>query len=323
VLESLLREMASFHSVSGNERPFRQWLKSQLEPYADEITVDTVGNLIARRGSSPAVGLFAHMDSVGFIVSQIGEGIVRVIEIGEPEVPQFARVTVLSHGKEIVGVLIKKAGDDERTGQQYFVDVGPINLDTELVCPGDLVAFPPNFTRAGDLILSKGLDNKIGCLVALETFKQVGNAVFVGTVREEQRPSGAGIAARQMAPFLALALVIDVTHSRSLLLNDYPIEIGLGPAICLKDSQLMPFRGVAERLMVVAKSRNIHYQVEVVPSGGSDANLIAREGVPFLFVGVPVRHMHSPNEIGHLRDIEDTIRLLVAFLSEEVVVPVE
>ena len=85
LLNTILEKMTSFHCVSGIEQDFARWFKNEVTPYADKIEIDRAGNLIARRGKEPAIGLFAHMDTVGFMVKRISpeEG-VEVVKIGAP-----------------------------------------------------------------------------------------------------------------------------------------------------------------------------------------------------------------------------------------------
>ena len=58
--------------VSGNERNIRDLIKKEIKPYVDEIKIDNLGNLIARKkGPKPRVMLAAHMDEVGLAVRHI------------------------------------------------------------------------------------------------------------------------------------------------------------------------------------------------------------------------------------------------------------
>lgn len=68
LLETLLRA----HGPSGDEGDICQVIRREAEQYADEVAVDTMGNLIAhKKGAGPRVMLAAHMDSVGVIVTHI------------------------------------------------------------------------------------------------------------------------------------------------------------------------------------------------------------------------------------------------------------
>ena len=72
----LIEKLCNACGVSGNEAAVRKIIKSEIENYADDITVDSMGNMIAfKKGkdSSKKVMLSAHMDEVGFIISGFTE----------------------------------------------------------------------------------------------------------------------------------------------------------------------------------------------------------------------------------------------------------
>jgi endoglucanase len=307
----MLEKMTSFHTVSGSEQAFAQWLKGELAPYADRIESDMTGNLIAWRGVAPAVGLFTHMDSVGFMVKKIEGDAVEVVTVGHPKVAQWTRVTILGQSGEIPGVLVETGAGEAK---QFFVDTGSAEV-TRCIRPGDLVAFAPNFTKAGDLVISKGLDNKIGCLVALEAFKRSSNVIFVGTVWEETAGQiGARTAARRLLPELKLVLVLDTTYDYNII-EQSRIKIGDGPVVCFRDD-LPPSREAAEKMLATAERERIPHQVDVTGASESDSEGIVPGGVPFLSVRVPVRHTHSPSEIASAQDIKNAISLVTAYLRE-------
>ena len=47
----LLKKLCDITAPSGNEEPIRALLKAEVEGLADEVRVDAMGNLIARKGS--------------------------------------------------------------------------------------------------------------------------------------------------------------------------------------------------------------------------------------------------------------------------------
>ena len=70
----LLRTLNGCHGPSGDEREIAETIRSLAEPYADECTIDTMGNLIVhRKGEGPRVMFAAHMDSIGLIITHIDE----------------------------------------------------------------------------------------------------------------------------------------------------------------------------------------------------------------------------------------------------------
>lgn len=66
----LLEKLCNAIAVSGDEGEVRKIVLEEVEPYADEVKVDALGNVLAtRRGSGKKrvrVMLDAHIDEVGF-----------------------------------------------------------------------------------------------------------------------------------------------------------------------------------------------------------------------------------------------------------------
>lgn len=297
-----LKEMISFNAISGNEYNLALSLKKDLEQYSDSVVIDKIGNVIAKKGNFTKIALFSHIDSVGFIVKSIGDDVLEVVKIGDPEFGQGTPVIVLTRRSNIFGRLF----ESER---RYYVSDFENNNKIKSVQVGDFVSFAPNFKVDEEHIISRHLDNKLGCLIATEVFKKANNLSFVGSINEEISNSGAGVAAYILNP--DLALIIDVTSD-----DGHNVKSGDGPVICLKDYYI-PDGRLVKAVKKKASQMKIKLQFEVTESGGSDGGHIfgVKEGVPFLFVGIAIKYMHSPNEIASIKDIEKEIRLVTQFVN--------
>jgi tetrahedral aminopeptidase len=66
-------------------------------------------------------------------------------------------------------------------------------------------------------------------------------------------------------------------------------------------------------LVRLAGEQGIRFQRNI--GGGTDASAIQRNraGARACTIGAPTRYMHSTSQLADLRDIEETVRLLVAF----------
>jgi len=76
----LLERLCNVIAVSGDEGEVRKIVLDEIKPYAEDVRVDALGNVLAtRRGSGGKrmrIMLDAHMDEVGFmIVADDGEGL--------------------------------------------------------------------------------------------------------------------------------------------------------------------------------------------------------------------------------------------------------
>ncbi len=86
----------------------------------------------------------------------------------------------------------------------------------------------------------------------------------------------------------------------------------------------MIFRGaninprVFDLLVSAAKAKKIPHQVASAARGtGTDANpmQLSRGGMATGLLSVPLRYMHTPNELLSLEDLENSARLLAAFCA--------
>lgn len=89
ILEKLTRTIG----VSGEEDDVRSVILSEIEPYADEIHISPLGNILAfKKGEKrpeKKLMLCAHMDEVGFVITNITEnGLLKFTTVGNirPEV---------------------------------------------------------------------------------------------------------------------------------------------------------------------------------------------------------------------------------------------
>ena len=80
----MLKELLSIYGPSGNERQVSEFIISEIEDYVDEISVNKLGSIIARKkGNGPKVMIAGHMDQIGLMVTDIDDkGFVRVTNIG-------------------------------------------------------------------------------------------------------------------------------------------------------------------------------------------------------------------------------------------------
>jgi tetrahedral aminopeptidase len=85
-MNELIQKLVEAYGPSGFEDSVRRLIRAEIEPFADEISVDALGNLIARKkgsGEGLKVMVAAHMDEIGVMATHITkEGFVRFTNIG-------------------------------------------------------------------------------------------------------------------------------------------------------------------------------------------------------------------------------------------------
>lgn len=320
-MKDLLKRLVETYGPSGNEEQIREVISREIQGKVDRITVDALGNLIAfKKGKGSKKVMFsAHMDEIGLIVTHIDEnGFLRFSNIGghSPYVLLGQRV-VFADG--VVGIIDSEDIDDIKELQlpKMFIDIGAANkAEAEArVKIGDAAGLKREFADLGKRVVSKAMDDRVGCAVLVETINRLGetpanDSYFVFSVQEEVGLRGAKTAAFGIDPDLGVAL--DVTA-----VGDYPkaktmdVSLGKGAAIKIKDSSVMTHPKVKALMTEIAQANNIPYQYEVLERGGTDAGAIhlTREGVPSGCISIPCRYVHSQNEMVDMGDVEACVNL--------------
>ncbi|MDQ3981561.1 MAG: M42 family peptidase, partial [Actinomycetota bacterium] len=94
--------------------------------------------------------------------------------------------------------------------------------------------------------------------------------------------------------------------------------LGKGAAIGLMDSGSISDPRLVRTFKRLAQDRSIAHQMEILPRGGTDAGGIqlTRAGVPVITISVPIRYVHTVNEMAFVSDIDATVDLLAAYLEK-------
>ncbi len=334
-MKQLIQKLTETSSPSGHEDAIREVILAEIRPLADEIRVDTIGNIIARKGDKAANGpsagsgrgkrvmVAAHMDEIGLIATHIDEnGFVRFTTVGIPFARSLlgGRVRFVSGVQGVIGWERPDKINEIPPADKLFIDVGATSKKDCPVKLGDVAAFERPFVAMGGRLVAKSLDNRAGVAVAIETLRRLGSGpnevYFVFTAQEEVGVRGATVSANGIDPEIGIA--IDVTPT-----GDTPnsvrreIALGKGPAIKVKDNLMLADPKVVAWMERTAKTAKIPTQREVLTGGSTDARAIqvTRAGVPTGGLMIPCRYVHSPSEMMDYGDIENAVKLLIALLN--------
>jgi len=330
----LLEELCNACAVSGDEGEVRKIVLGQMKPFADEIKVDAMGNvLVTKMGQGRdrlRVMLDAHMDEVGFIlVSDEGDGMFGFQTVGGIDPRHLPGKPVWVGKDHLPGVIgmkpIHLASEDEVKRKPSIdslrIDLGP-NGKASI---GDWATFATKFKRVGPSIMAKAIDDRIGVATLIELVKHAPENIDLlaaFTVQEEVGLRGAKVAAYTFDPDLAIA--IDSTPAHDMPNHDssessfYNTKLGLGPAIYIYNRSTIDNPRLVRFLKETAESKGIPYQIRQPGGGGTNAGAIqrARAGVPVVSVSVPHRYTHSPISISRVDDWKNTISLLHTALQK-------
>jgi putative aminopeptidase FrvX len=304
-----------------------------------EVTYDTVGSTVARvagTGEGRSVAIVGHIDEIGLIVHHIDDdGFLWFTGVGgwDPVVLVGQRVAIATRSGVVPGVVGKKPihlmKDDDRKRvpllKDLHIDIGASGGDQarEMARVGDVAvidAEPMEFPN--NRFVSRSMDNRIGCYVALEAARLVseaggapGDVYALAVTQEEITFAGARTSAFSLNPDMAIA--VDVTFATDQPgLSEQELgrhRFGGGPVLT-RGSTLDP--QVFEQLYTVGEAEGIPFTVTAsarATGTDGDAFHIARAGIPTGVVSVPLRYMHSSVEMVQLDDIENTAKLIAAF----------
>lgn len=340
----MLKELTDAKGISGNERETRDVMKKYIEPFADELIYDNLGSLIAvKKGKAdgPKIMVAGHLDEIGFMVTQIDDqGFLRFQTVGGwwGQVMLAQRVTIQTKEGDIPGVIGSKpphiispeARKKPVDIKDMFIDIGVDNKDQALsfgVRPGDSVVPVCEFTvmKNPKYLLAKAWDNRIGCAIAIEVFKQLKdvehpNVVYgVGTVQEEVGLRGATTSAHMIQPDIGIAVDTGIPGDTPGISDKEALsKIGDGPQIIMYDASIVTHKGLRDFVTDTADEHNIPYQFDTSPGGGTDAGKIhlTANGVPALSITIATRYIHSHASMIHRDDYENAVKLLVEVIKQ-------
>ena len=328
-MKKLLEKLTQTSGVSGYEKEIRELIRKEIEPYADEIQVDVMGNLIVRKGKKTEDGkrimISAHMDEIGLMVSHVDEhGFVYVAAIGgvNPLTCFGARVK-FQNGTEGVVYAETKKMDKVPTMAQLFVDVGASSPENCPVKTGDVAVFVRPFLDLGDRMVSKAMDDRIGCLVAIQALQAIKKTphelYFVFSTQEEVGLRGARTSAYSINPDMGIAIDVTMAADTPHCEPGNP-TLGNGPCIKVRDGSLIAHPKVIQAMKEAAEEANVKTQMEVLRFAGTDASAIqmVHSGVPAGCLSIASRYIHSPSEMVDTQDVNDSIVLLTQLLSNPV-----
>jgi endoglucanase len=329
-MKKLLQKLTETFGPSGYEDNVRELVRAEVKTLADEIKVDALGNLIARklptRGSKDTkkIMIAAHMDEIGLMVSHVDEkGFVRFSPIGGVfrRYVVGGRVRFLNGTQGVLGYDRLDNVNELPTLDKVYIDVGATGRNDCPVKIGDVAAFDRPYTEFGNRLVAKSMDDRVGVLIAIETLRALPKAMpydvyFVFTTQEEVGTRGAGTSAYGVDPDVGIAL--DVTPSGDTP-NSLKMEMALGKGPCVKiqDVGSISDPRIVQWMIRAAEKNKIPYQREVLLLGGTDARAIqlVRAGVPAGCISVPVRYVHSPSEMVDYSDVQNAVKLLTALLG--------
>lgn len=333
--EQVLNRLCGLSGPSGFETAAAQAARDLLEPLVDEVSVNRLGSVLGVRRcgkeNAPKLLLDAHLDEIGFIVTGHEDGFLRFATLGgvDPRMLPDREVTIMTQ-PPMLGVVAClpphiQTGDDMGKSipvSESYIDVGLTQEEAEKRIPiGTPITFRGScFPLGEELLCGKAMDDRACFAILLDVMerlqgKELNVDVYVlGSTQEETSSAGAVTAAYGVAPELCVA--VDVTHGATPdAKKEETYPLGEGPVIGVGPNCV---RWMSDRFTALAKKLEIPSQIEVM-SGHSGTNAwplqISREGIATAVLSLPLRYMHTPLEVCSREDLDQTAKLLAAFVE--------
>lgn len=293
----LLKQLCQVHAPSGEEYRMTEFIlnyvkkekkkwKSKPEIFHGEEFQDCIVLAFGK----PRTAVFAHMDSIGFMVRYFNQ----LLPVGSPDAETGTSLV----GEDSFGPIECELFFDKEN--HAFYKFGR-SIDR-----GTTLTYKIDFRSDKNFIQTPYLDNRLGVYTALKLAETLKDGVIVFSCWEEH---GGG-----SVPYLA-RFIYEKWKIRQALVADITwvsdgIEPGKGVVISLRDRNI-PRKLFIDRIIEIAKKRKVDFQLEVEGMGSSDGRELQVSPYPFdwCFVGAPQQNAHTPHEKVHKKDIASMLTI--------------
>lgn len=328
----MLRKLTKTFGVSGREGGINKVILDMVSDFSDKITTDGIDNLIVYKEGNgknkKKIMVSAHKDEIGFMVMAIDDdGYLTVRGVGGIDVmASYSNKIIFRNGT--IGILGLKKGpaDKKQSVTDMYVDIGATSKkDAEKkVKAGDVAGYLGDLVKLRNgRVASKAMDDRVGCYIAIQALMklkgQYNDMYFVFSSQEEVGLRGATVASRGIKPDIGIAVDITGSYDTPAGKNGN-MKMGDGAAIKVMDRSVICDETVVDTMVGICKEKNIKYQMDILPSGGTDAGAmnISNDGVRAGGISIPSRNGHSPVCVVDMKDVKACIELLAEFADSEI-----
>ena len=338
-LKKLIPELASLMSITGYEDSSAETVKNIVKEYFDEYFCDNVKNQIlvkkCERENAPKIIIDAHFDEIGMYVTEIKEGgFLKVVNIGGLDTRIMQASDVVVYGKKTINAVVAstpphlsdpKDREKLKSVDELLIDTGYSKEELEeFVSIGTPVGFYPKYTELlNSQLAGKGFDDKACAACAVKAIAETPREALAGDVylmlsAHEETDRLGGIVCGTYTVNPDYAMVVDVNLGKTPdTKSRETVEMGGGVALTLS---AVTDRKLTKMTAELCEEKEVKYQ-KIVSSTSTGTNATAlslvRGGVPVVDIGLPLKSMHTYNEILNLEDANELVKLISEFVSSE------
>ena len=326
---NLLKELCTLNGTSGNEGAVREYIISNIKDFC-EYKVDALGNIIAfkkgKKTPNKKVMVDAHIDEVGLIITNItADGFLKFKCVGGIDTAVLLARNIIINNS-VIGVIgikpVHLLDEAQRkklpSADSLYIDIGAKNKESaeRLVSVGDTAVICSNFSVNSDIVLSKALDDRIGCATLIKLVKEYDDYDFYATftVQEEVGLRGAKVATYNVAPDSAIVLEGTTAADIDGVSSDKKV-CTLGDGVCVSFMDLSTLYD--RKYFEAAKNSGLKMQIKSAVSGGNNAGAVhlSGKGVRTIALSVGCRYIHSASSVASIGDIKSQYDLAKYMLN--------
>jgi endoglucanase len=337
-IKNLLHGLLAIPAPSGFEGTAGAKLAELFGDIFDEHMATPSGNhiFIKRCGKTdaPRFLLDAHFDTIGFMVTEIMDsGHLRVINLGGIDRRSLVAAQVTIYANEQIPAVITAPpavvmsdGDAKKLPavNECFVFTGlsADELHSRGVRIGTTILYnSPPLELAEGMISTAGMDNRISAAALVHAVQLLKDEnllcdifVLLSSTEEVANQPGAKTGAYTSAPTAAIIVDVDFGHTPD---SDRAKCSDLGKGAVITRS-IETSRTMTNALIKLAKDKEIAHQpsMEAMRTGTNNASVaFSRSGVPSALIGIPLRNMHTMNEVAMLSDVSAVAKLIAEYIK--------
>jgi endoglucanase len=279
------------------------------------------------------------MDEIGFYVRHVDDqGFLWLNPAGGFDARNLfsRRVLVITEKGDLKGVMnpggkpIHISSEAERSKvpgtEEFFIDLGRDAGDVKSrVQVGDYVVMDEPFLDLPTAVISKALDNRFACFMAIESIRAIAkrrsqlsrDVVVAFTTQEEVGLRGAMTAANAVGAEIGIGLDVNLACDTPGVPDSQRVtKHGLGAAVMVQDGSMISDYGLLNDVCAIAKRKKIPHQRAILPRGGQDGAAIQRsgKGARCIAIGAGTRYIHTVTESINKKDLKAAIDLLAECL---------
>jgi putative aminopeptidase FrvX len=340
---SRIRRICDANGISGFEDEVVATIRTEAEGLG-KIQEDSLRNLYLHRSGNdinlPTVLLDAHTDEVGFMVKAIRDnGMLEFIPIGgwvTTNIPAHKVRVQTADGRVVSGIISSKPphymSEAERKStpeiSSLFIDIGCSSRD-EVLALGVDIASPVipeaqcSYNEDTSLLFGKAFDCRLGCSTIIDVLEDLKdeqlkvNLVAGFASQEEVGCRGAQLTARKVKPDVAICFEGSPADDTFLPAYQQQTKVGKGPMLRFIDSRMITNPRFQRFALDMAQKEGIPVQKGVRDGGATNASALhlAEQGIPTIVIGIPVRYAHTHWGVASMVDIDASIALARAILT--------